>query len=97
MHDVAEIKPRAYGTRSHTATTPIHTLTFFSYFITRGSAIMVQGPARPAHNNNNYQCTRTRIHIYRDIDGASHPTVASHAGGMVGRPRSEDRLRWRHA
>ena len=24
-------KPRAYGTRSHTATTPIHTLIFFSY------------------------------------------------------------------
>eukprot|EP00964_Phaeocystis_antarctica_P077047 scaffold47729_cov57-Phaeocystis_antarctica.AAC.1 len=25
-------KPRAYGTRSHTATAPIHTLIFFSYF-----------------------------------------------------------------
>eukprot|EP00964_Phaeocystis_antarctica_P150875 scaffold118386_cov35-Phaeocystis_antarctica.AAC.2 len=25
-------KPRAYGIRSHTATTPIHTLIFFSYF-----------------------------------------------------------------
>ena len=27
-----EGKPTAYGTRSHTATTPIHTLLFFSYY-----------------------------------------------------------------